>query len=327
MLTMAERNIRSPLLRTPRASLSTSRSGRSSHLVLARAKPSRVPLAEPLVAGDLDTALPGLEEGLGRLREVHFFPADLLEHGLGQGLVHEESPDEMGSGMEPLLPVPRGEGAVGGLVRTEVLGGLARHRTVQVGGADVVAGGAVQYGQGQAFARVGQRQVADGCGLGLDGAQRVGGENEGHGKLLGQMEQRHTPAGMTASRGWWNRHRRQDGARPRGAMRSGLAGSARKIPQRSLGTRTAGMVSTEADNSYRRASAGAGLQSSGNGMPGASSFPSHGSSRKQKTLPKERSKSVQKAQALATEASFPFSSKTRRTSAPASRGCAVQRSE
>src|SRR3989344_2650234 len=140
MLTMAERNIRSPLLRTPRASLSTSRSGRSSHLVLARAKPSRVPLAEPLVAGDLDTALPGLEEGLGRLREVHFFPADLLEHGLGQGLVHEESPDEMGSGMEPLLPVPRGEGAVGGLVRTEVLGGLARHRTVQVGGADVGAG-------------------------------------------------------------------------------------------------------------------------------------------------------------------------------------------
>src|SRR3546814_3963986 len=40
---MADRNMRSPLLRTPRASLSRSMLGRRSHLLLAWFRPSRVP--------------------------------------------------------------------------------------------------------------------------------------------------------------------------------------------------------------------------------------------------------------------------------------------
>jgi len=46
-------------------------------------------VAEPLGTGDVDAALPRLEEGLGRGGEVLVFQRDLIKYLLRQGTVHD----------------------------------------------------------------------------------------------------------------------------------------------------------------------------------------------------------------------------------------------
>ncbi len=75
--------MRSPLLRTPSASLARSMSGRRSHLLFAWFR-LRACRRQPLRACDLDAALPDLEEGLGRGGEMLLFPHDLIDDFLGQ---------------------------------------------------------------------------------------------------------------------------------------------------------------------------------------------------------------------------------------------------
>src|SRR5574340_376583 len=144
-------------------------------------------VAEPLVAGDFGAALPCLEERFGRLGKMQILQSDQVEYVLGQGLVHEESPGERVSRLKPLLPVACLQGMAGGLVRTEVLDGLTRDRTFCIGGADVVAGGAVADLQGQALADVDQGQMADGIGTGLCGAGKHRWGRTGHGNLLAKV--------------------------------------------------------------------------------------------------------------------------------------------
>jgi hypothetical protein len=61
-------------------------------LVVARCRTFACAVAEPLVAGDLRAALPGLEEGLRCSVEVRLFQRHLIEHVFGQGQIHERTP-------------------------------------------------------------------------------------------------------------------------------------------------------------------------------------------------------------------------------------------
>mmetsp|Transcript_59151 Transcript_59151/g.139338 ORF Transcript_59151/g.139338 Transcript_59151/m.139338 type:complete len:313 (-) Transcript_59151:2027-2965(-) len=148
-------------------------------------------VAEPFGSGDVDAALPCLEEGLGCGSEVLVFQLNLIKYLLRQGTVHDLAPGGWTSRVESLLPAARLQGVLGGVVRAEVADRLARDRAVHIGGADVVAGRAAQHLQGQALADVGQSLVADGFGAGLFSTQRCRCERKGHGFLLVVEDREH----------------------------------------------------------------------------------------------------------------------------------------
>ena len=117
-------------------------------------------VAEPLGTSNLDTALPGLEEGLGRGSEMLLFPHDLIDDFLRQQLIHGVIPP-VGSGNGELGPAASFEGTLSRGMAAEVLTRFPRNGTFGIARADVVAGGALQDFERQELAAIGQGQLAE----------------------------------------------------------------------------------------------------------------------------------------------------------------------
>jgi hypothetical protein len=112
------------------------------------------------------------------------------------------APGEWKSGVDALLPAACCQGVVSGVLRAEVLDGLAGHRAVFIGGADVVAGGAMAHLQSQALASAGQGQIANGFGTGLCIAL-IGADANARDMGISWLKDRepHTQTGADTSRG------------------------------------------------------------------------------------------------------------------------------
>src|SRR3989344_1010079 len=154
---MADRNIRSPLLRTPSASMARSRLGRRSHLLLAWFKPSRVPSPNHCGPAISTPRFQASKKAWGAAAKCRSFPWFWSKISRGSswflaGFLAD------GSGNGELGPAASFEGALRRGMAAEVLAGFPRNGTIGIARADVVAGGALQDFERQELAAVGRGQ-------------------------------------------------------------------------------------------------------------------------------------------------------------------------